>query len=192
MNKLFISGSFLLIIFISSCKSHNTAVNNTIVDTTRFLPVMDFIASDIKDVKSTPYFIYKIRTLDKKKDSTNLSVADFELFAHSFLQFDITKAPLKSQFRESTFHDNTTKSNTFIYTPLNATAEIRNITVLLDESTDRPKNIFIQTIKQIKDTSIIERLQWKPRKSFRITTITQAKGYNREESNYVSWNEVSN
>ena len=187
---------YCLLIFIMgfySCKSNNSpaAIAST-VDTVKFLPINDFILSDIKDVKNIPYFIYKIRTVNKKKDSTTFPTADFEKFAAPFLQYDINKQPLKGQFKETTFHDNTTKSNTFIYTPINADIAVRNITVLLDEATDKPKNIFIQINKQLNDTTVIERLQWKPRKSFRITKISQAKNFNEEETNYVSWNDVIN
>ena len=165
---------------------------NAAVDTVKFLPVNDFILNDIKDVQNIPYFIYKIRTINKKRDSSNFSTADFVKFAAPFLQYDINNQSLKRQLKESTFHDNTTKSNTFIYSPLNADLPLRNVTVLLDEKTDKPKNIFIQINKQIKDTTIIERLQWKSRKSFRITRITQAKNYNVEQTDYVSWNEAIN
>jgi len=193
MNRIFFCGLMVILIGISSCKSNTApAPVETAIDTVKFLPVNDFILSDIKDVQNIPYFIYKIRTINKKKDSTNFSTADFVKFAAPFLQYDICKQPLKGQLREATFHDNTTKSNTFIYSPLKVDLPLRNVTVLLDEKTDLPKNIFIQISKQVKDTTVIERLQWKVRKSFRITRITQAKNYNYEETNYVSWNEVSN
>ena len=180
---------------ISSCKSHNTtnAPANAAADSNHFFPLVDFIKADISDVKNIPYFIFKIRKLNKKKDSINLTVTDFEKYANTFLQFDITKQPLKSQLKESSFHDNTTKSNTLVYTPIDVNVgNIRDITVLLDEKTDKVKNIFIQTSKQIKDTSINENLQWKSRKSFRITTIKRTKNYYNEETDYISWNEASN
>jgi len=152
--------------------------------------IRSFKLSKINAVTPPPA---KIRTINKKKDSTNLTVTEFEKYANTFLPFDITKQPLKSQLKESSFHDNSTKCNTLIYNPVNANiGDIRDVTVLLDEKTDKVKNIFIQTTRQIKDTTINENLQWKSRKSFRITTIKRAKDYYKEETNYISWNEASN
>ena len=195
MKKIFYFSCLILTIIIGSCKSHHTTVaaENATADTTHFFPVVDYIMSDINDVKKIPYFIFKIRTINKKRDSTNITVIDFEKYVRPFLQFDITKQPLKSQLKESSFHDNSTKCNTLIYTPVNANiGDIRDVTVLLDEKTDKVKNIFIQTTRQIKDTTINENLQWKSRKSFRITTIKRAKDYYKEETNYISWNDASN
>ena len=163
-----------------------------VADTVKYFPVTDFIQNDINDVKRVPYFIYKIRTLNKKKDSSNLTTAEFERLANYFLSFDINKPAIKKTLKESSFNDQTTKSNTLVYSPLSTDNEIRNVTVLLDESTNSLKDIFIQTTKQVRDTTIIEHLQWKAKKSFRITRITQANHYDLEESNYISWNDVTN
>ena len=195
MRKTYYLGCLILTLLICSCKCHQAddITKNSSVDTTHFFPVVDFINGDINDVKHVPYFIFKIKTINKKKDSANLTVAEFERYAQKFMQYDITKPPLKAQLKETSFHDNTTKSNTLVYTPVDANVgNIRDITVLLDEKTDRVKNIFIQTFKRIKDTTISENLQWKSRKSFRITTIKQAKNYDNEETDYISWNEASN
>ena len=154
--------------------------------------MVDYIKNDVDDVKHIPYFIYKIRTLNKKRDSVNMTVEEFEKYAALFFQFDIAKQPLKKQLKETSFHDNDTKSNTLIYSPVDAKfGDVRNVTVLLDEKTDMVKNIFIQTTHQGKDTIVYENLQWKPKRSFRITRITQAKNYDNEESDYICWNEVS-
>lgn len=74
MNNIFYSFCLLLIIVFSSCKSNTTnssATDNTVIDSTKFFPLVDYIKNDVNDVKNVPYFIYKIRTLNKKKDSVN-------------------------------------------------------------------------------------------------------------------------
>jgi len=194
MNKIYAPLILALVLIISSCKSKNTDVETADagLDTVHNFPVVDFIQNDINDVKKVPYFIYKITTLNKKKDSSNLSIDEFGKYAEYFLTFDINKASIKKTLKESSFNDQTTKSNTLVYTPLTTDNEIRNITVLLDQSTNSLKNIFFQIVKQSKDTTIIEHLQWKAKKSFRITRIKQTKNYDSEESNYISWNDVTN
>ena len=193
MRKIFYFSCIIIAIF-SSCKSNHSsaALENATIDTTHFFPLVEYIKADNTDVKNVPYFIFKIRTINKRKDSANLTVAEFEKYAASFLSYDITQPPLKAQLKESSFHDNTTNSNTLVYTPINANnGNIRDITILLDEKTDKVKNIFIQTMKQVKDTIINENLQWKSRKSFRITTIKRANKYYKEETDYISWNEAN-
>ncbi|HEX3024168.1 MAG TPA: hypothetical protein VHP12_03065 [Chitinophagaceae bacterium] len=147
----------------------------------------------MKDVQQNPYHIYKI-TLHKpgKRDSVTISVNDFMLLADLFLKKDITTQPLKSLFKESVFHDLTTKSITLTYSTLDSVSDIKNVTVLLDDKNNKPKRIFIRSYYNKGDCFLNEQLNWKFGKSFQIIKSTLGKsGKEMEEETTIIWNDKS-
>lgn len=190
---------FFLLLFIvvsfTQCKNkkNNSAVNTSVTDTTTFFPVNDFIKEDIKDVQQNPYHIYKITNHKPgKRDSITISVDDFILLANSFLEKDITTTPLKSLFKESVFHDLTTKSITLSYATTDSISDIKNVTVLLDDKNNKPKRVFIRSYYDKGNYFLNEQLNWKVGKSFQIIKSTYEKSGNEsEEETTVIWNDKS-
>ncbi|OIR08367.1 hypothetical protein GALL_95350 [mine drainage metagenome] len=185
----------IFVISFTQCtnKKNNAAVNTPAADTTVFFPVNDFIKNDIKDVQQNPYHIYKITSHKPgKRDSVTISVDDFILLADLFLKKDITMQPLKSIFKESVFHDLTTKSITLLYATTDSASDIKNVTVLLDDKNNKPKRIFIRSYFNKGDYFLNEQLNWKIGKSFQI--IRSIFGNNRknsEEETTIIWNDKS-
>lgn len=185
----------LIVIAFTQCtnKKKNAAASTPAVDTTVFFPVNEFIKNDIKDVQQNPYHIYKITShKPEKRDSVTISVDDFMLLADLFLKKDITKQPLKSIFKESVFHDLTTKSITLLYSTTDSVSDIKNVIVLLDDKNNKPKRIFIRSYFNKGDYFMNEQLNWKIGKSFQI--IRSTFGNNRkgsEEETTIIWNDKS-
>ncbi len=188
---------FLLFIAVSftQCKDkkNNFATNNSITDTTTFFPVIDFIKEDIKDVQQNPYHIYKIsKNKSGKRDSATISLDDFILLANSFYKKDITTAQLKPLFKESVFHDLTTKSITLTYSTTDSISDIKNVTVLLDDKNNKPKRFFIRSYYNKGDYFLNEQLNWKVGKSFQIINSTYDKsGKESGDETTVIWNDKS-
>lgn len=186
---------FSIIVSFTQCKGkkNNDAVNTPVTDTTTFFPVNDFIKEDIKDVQQNPYHIYKITNHKPgKRDSVTISVDDFILLADSFLKKDITTPQLKSLFKESVFHDLTTKSITLSYATTDSISDIKNVTVLLDDKNNKPKRFFIRSYYNKGDYFLNEQLNWKVGKSFQIIKSTYEKtGNEAEEEITVIWNDKS-
>ena len=194
MKHLLLTISILSIITIS-CKNNKenkatetTTPTNT-VDTSHFFDTKSFFQTEIKDVTTTPYFMYIITTRDeKKKDSSHLTTTEFVRLAQEFLAQDITQKELKPSYKEDVFRDLSTKSITFSYSTKNKDLDVQNIDVLLDEESNKVKFIFIRSQKISKDSTIITQLNWKRAKNFLINrAVLKSDGTKYSTQQFVSW-----
>jgi len=124
---------FLLPFLFLQCKEKekSATLNSPSTDTSVFFPVNNFITEDITDIQQNPYHLYKITNRHPgSRDSSTISTEEFLKLTNSFLSKDITTPALKPLFRESLFHDLTTKSITINYTAIDSLSDIQNISVL--------------------------------------------------------------
>lgn len=160
-------------------------------DSTKFFPVSNFIQEDINDVLQTPYLIYKTTEYKPgRKDSSILTLEGFKSIATEFLKKNITTQELKPYYRETVFHDLSTKSFTITYSTINHELEVQNILILLNDSTNKLKRIFILCSSTQGDSSIVSQYNWKAGMSFQINRLIKRKdGSSYEELNTVVWND---
>jgi len=186
---LITSGSYF------ACTQHeNKAIINEEKksDTIHFFQVTQFIQSQIAEVNKTPYFIYKIVITDGKKDSSAINTSIFNQIAKRFLKPDINDESVKKYYKESIFHDQTTKSFTISYTTSNKELELQNLDVLLQEDGQTVKRVLMRKFFSYPDSTAIEQLSWKPGESFQVNRLVQKA--NNKETTYetkVVWNEKS-
>lgn len=194
MNKIGLALLFLSITSLIACKQNNANVESSgaTTDTTRFFEVAQYIKSQIDEVNRTPYFIYKVDSSDNKRDSTPITTKVFNQVASQFLKPDINNQEFKKQFRESIFHDETTKSFTINYTTTSKDFELQSVDVLLEEDGQTVKRVFLRKFFNYPDSSAIEQLSWKPNQSFQINRVVQLPD-NKEHlyQTIVVWNEKS-
>lgn len=163
-----------------------------ITDTVHFYEVEQFINSQVADVKKTPYYIYKKTAINGTKDSVQLDKIQFENLARQFSVPDINEEPLKREYIETVFFDQTTKTYTLNYSTKNMALEVQNIDVLLYEDAVTLKRIFIRKFfNYATDSSAIEQLSWKPNEQFQVSRIVQKPGQKELVSQLiVVWNET--
>jgi hypothetical protein len=193
--KQLICSLCLLAFLICACKTKkgNDIPNNNqsnINDTTTFFDIKGFFENEVKDVTTTPYFIYTtIKKDDNKKDSMPLTTKDFVQLAQEFLEKDITQKDVKHFYKEDIFRDLSTKSVTFDYSTSNKDLYVQSIDVLLDEETNKVKFILIRANKTTNDSTIITQLNWNKGKSFLINkSVLKNDGTKYSTQQYVSWN----
>lgn len=165
------------LLYLSCKRNPNKAgseANKT--DTTTFFHVNQFIQSQIKEVNSTPFFIYKIDITNNKKDSVAINTAVFNEISQQFLKPDINDEKIKPYYKESIFEDQTTKSFTISYTTSNKELEVQNVEILLNEDGQTVKRIFLRKFYNYPDSSAIEQLSWKPGESFQVNRSVQTQG----------------
>ena len=187
---------FMLMITALACKNNKEnkppdaqAAGKT-VDSSTFYDVKGFFLSEIKDVSTTPYFLYSITTQDeKKRDSAHVTTTTFVQLAQEFLAQDITQKELKPFYKEDIFRDLSTKSITFSYGTKNKNMDVQNIEVLVDEETNKVNFVFIRTQNVTKDSTIITQLNWKRSKNFLINrAVIKSDGSKHSTQQFVSWN----
>ncbi len=181
-----------ILMFLICCKQGpgNSPITSA-TDTVHFYQVGQFIASQIADVKKTPYSIYKKTTINSRKDSIQIDPTQFENLAQQFKVPDINEEPLKKEYVETVFFDQTTRTYTLNYSTKNKVLEVQNIDVLLYEDAATLKRIFIRKFFNYNtDSSAIEQLSWKPNELFQVSRVVQKPG--QKEMMYkliVVWNE---
>jgi hypothetical protein len=184
-----------LFVCFTSCKQNNKKASEkkeAVTDSSAFFPVNDIIIADIKDVQATPYFVYKITaSKNKKRDSVVLMPQQFTQMAGIFLKKDITKPEFKKLYKESSFHDLSTKSYTLNYSSMDTTVDVNDVTVLFNNETGKAKNIFIRSNKANADSSVREFYSWTVGRKFQINRSVHRKDNSEtEESITVFWNDV--
>jgi len=198
MQRLF-SYPYYLILFlvVVSCGSHKktSEINPSSLvlsnDSTQFYDVQSFLKGEIKDVASTPYFIYSITTVDgKRKDSVPITSATFEILAQVFLINNISDTSIKKFYKEDVFRDLSTNSVTISYSTLNRKLPVQSLDVLLDQETNKVNYILIRTNNEYEDSTVITQLNWKRGKSYLINkTVIKNKGEHSSTQQFVCWNQ---
>ena len=171
-------------------KSNQSAKDNKI-DTSHFFQIDVIFQKDLKEIDATPYFIYKIKKIDGRKDSSAINTAILKQMAQQFFRPDISSNDLKPKYKESIFEDKTTGSITINYSTLDKELEVQTVDIIMKKDGETVKNIFIRKFFRYgTDSSAIEQLSWKPGERFQVVRSVQKK--DKTETNYqtlVVWNE---
>ena len=196
MFKYYILYILIVGLSITSCKNKNKKNDSkaAVSDTTNGFPAIDLLREDVDDVTKTPYYLYKKTTnvkTNKLIDSAALTRDEFKKIIEPITTIDVTSKAAKENFKEISFHDLSTKSYSIITTPLNENTEVKSITTLLNDETNKLKNIFIVIEKRDKDSTIRSQYFWKANKSLQITVATEYKRQTVKEIKYlISWNDI--
>ena len=191
-----ISAFVVIAIFTSSCKNKKESSKKPVenaVDTTKGFPIMDLLREDVEDVKKTPYYMYKKTAVGvggKYKDSVQVSREDFAKMIAPILSIKLTDDAGKNKFREVAFHDLSTQSYSIITTPIDNNIELKSITTLLNDETNKLKSMFFVMEKSTADSFIKTTYFWKKEKSLRICKSVEYKGKKEiEEKQFINWND---
>jgi hypothetical protein len=165
----------IVAIITFSCSENNESKNNKLpsTDSIVFYPVQEYFLSQIKNVDSLIPLIHMVTNINGQKDSSTISVEQFNKTAQTFLENNISDTSVKKYYRQSIFQDVTTGSYTFNYTSVNRSLPVQNLDVLLDTTTQTVKRVFISKIKIKGDSTITEKLSWKNDNSFVINRSIQ-------------------
>ena len=182
--------SITLVLF--SCKSapdQQQANASSSNDSTVFFPVHEYFAAEMKDIDSTPYFLYKITEHNGLRDSTTISKKQLDEWAKPFLQINTNDASFKKNYTENVFNDVSTNSITLTYSAKDKALPVQSIEVLLKNDNQQVKRIFISSVYNHGDTVIINKMGWKTGESFYINRSKQLQGTpDQSEANSIIWN----
>ncbi len=169
--------SFIVFAFLLfSCVNDQPAKEANASDATSvYYPINSYIRQQIKEVDTTPYFLYRLTTVNGKKDSAVISRATFDAETKHFLLPELEDQSFKTNFTESVFEDESTGSITLTYTPKSKKNSMQNASVLLDKDNQKVKWIFISTLSSNADSTLIQRIGWKGDKRCYINTSVSYK-----------------
>jgi hypothetical protein len=181
-------------LYLCSCQSDTGQDNNgtpVLADTAKFYPLGQFFRSQIEYVDLRAFPVYRISTIDGRKDSSAISREEFFKWADVFVQRSFADPELKAAYKETMFEDISTDSYTLNYSPHKPlSVEVQNIDILLGHEIKEVKRVFIKSLYARGDTTIEEQCSWKTNKSFQINRVKYtSSGYRSTELNYINWND---
>ena len=157
-----------------SCTNHEaTSKEKQQTEKKNYFPVKDYLLSEIANVDSTPFAIFKYEVQPGKKDSSIVRTAEFDQLAKQFLLPELDSAYFENSYNESSFLDQTTQSITFTYSAKNSQAALRRIVVLAtpDPGFDKVKSIYLELSTGSGDSATTKKLYWKAKRRFEIISI---------------------
>lgn len=179
-------------VLLCACGSGGSEEKKIVLaDTAKFYPLSSFFKEQIAFVDLRSFDIYKLTTVDGKKDSAALTKDEFIKWADIFVERSFANPALKAGYKETVFEDLSTGSYTINYTPHNPPAvTVKNIDILLAQQTNAVKRIFIKSVYAKGDTTIEEQCNWKADKSFQVNrTRSTNNGFRSTELNFINWDD---
>jgi hypothetical protein len=159
------------------CGEPSKPAANVKTDTARkdFLPVQDFIRSEIAWVDSFPVKIVKYTIANGHKDSSIINQKGFDSLAKEFLSPELEKPAFENNFSESSFMDQTSQSLSFTYASQNKETAIRRVDVLATPSLDldKVKSIYIEKTADNQEGKWLKKMYWKSKSNFQIVWILE-------------------
>jgi hypothetical protein len=174
MKPLFIA--CIVCMMAAACSNSKEESENLVAttDTTSFYPLASYIKDQVKYFDSTRVRFSVVTTEGTIKDSISTQLAAIMPMIQSFMEADISDSVQKINYKESVFRDAGTASLNINYTPINTSAPIRNIDILMDDQTSLIKRLFIRKQFQTNDTTITEQLSWKTNEGFTTSISKEA------------------
>ncbi|TKK71781.1 hypothetical protein FC093_01820 [Ilyomonas limi] len=173
-----------------SCNNNKKTNAEPAADSTVYYPINNYIRQQIKQVDTTPYYVYRVLVMDGKKDSTTISRPVFDSLTKQFLLPELEEDALKKNFTESVYGDQSTNSITLTYTPKDSNTTVQNAMVLLDPNSQDIKWIFINTLQNKGDSTVIQKIGWKGGTSCYLNrSASYADGKKNEMQLNIVWNE---
>lgn len=153
---------------VAACSNSKEETKNLVAttDTTSFYPLASYIKDQVNYFDSTGVRFSVVSTEGTIKDSITSQLAAIMPMIQSFIEADISDSIQKVNYKESVFRDAGTASLNINYTPINTSAPIRNIDILMDDQTSLIKRLFIRKQFRTKDTTSTEQLSWKTNEGF--------------------------
>ncbi len=192
MKKLLIPVIAVFLILACHSRQSDTAAGNTKTDTAKknYLPVADYLKSEIASVDSFPLRLMKYHIENGKTDSGIITTPDFDRIAREFLLADLDSSNFEKKFEENSFIDRTTNLVSFTYSTNDTGFGLKRVDVLLSPGAvaDKLNSIYMESISGNKDSTDICKMSWKAGRNLSILHIQKPKnGQEKTTQTIVVW-----
>lgn len=138
-----------------------------------FLPVNDFLKSEINHIDTIPYSFTKYSTEGDRTDSAFISKTEFHKLVDEFTEVDITDKKYIDHYDETSLIDTITRLASFTYLANKAGMKVSRIDVYIDPESQRFKKLYIIRNYTTGDTAVSKQLLWQTSGNFvLITSLT--------------------
>lgn len=185
MKKILLLISISLILFSCKEKKKND-----------FFPVLSFLQSQVKHVDTSVYNIQKIVPLtDSTADTTSIPREQFRAEAADFLSIpDLTNGRFTDKYEQREGFEQEINRAILSYYPKPGSKNleiIRQDVVIIPtpSGNDQVRTLFIDLIKEYKDSTVLKKLFWTTDESFKVLSIVQKTGQpDRISQKELVWN----
>lgn len=160
-----------------SCINHATYIP-PIADTVKtYFPITRYAKNQWDTYYGQPHSLYRIVTLDGKKDTTlvNFLTMDWGAILKTFLESDISDTNFIGHYRYSEFDDTYTGNRYWVYEAKDPNLFTRQLQITIDPTTSgKILAIYIETFKKEKLRERHQRLLYQPMKLIQIQEDTHS------------------
>lgn len=145
--------------------------------TSAYLPLIDILRQDIRQVDSFAGGILKKTNIQGKKDSAFIKPADFHAAVTGFLAPELETPVFRRSYTENSLMDESTNQIQFIYTANSPNPTVRQAVAYVSPSagsSNQVNRIYLEKEWKAGDTIFQQKLTWKTRQYCYIITIRQA------------------
>ncbi|MBI1782111.1 MAG: hypothetical protein HYR66_12210 [Sphingobacteriales bacterium] len=168
-------------ILFSDCKVKEKPKENAVTEEKKkeFLPVIEFLAGEIKHVDTVPYTLVKYTTINNHTDSVIINRPEFRNITNEFLEINIRDDKYKDQYEETSFADNTTRTASFTYVSRSPDLKLSKVDAYVNPESQKITRLYLERNYSSGDTAITKKLLWQTTGNFIIITL---KNINNKES----------
>lgn len=171
----------LPVLFMASCHSplpDTRGGEKKAADTVKkdFIPVGDFLKSEIASVDSFPQLIKCYHIRQGTTDSMILTTAQFDQLSKEFLRQELDSPAFEKEFEEASFLDRSTSLLNFTYATKDTGYGLKRVDFLAMPGTggvNKMSSIYMEVRAGNKDTAEIRKMSWKAGSYFSILHIYQ-------------------
>lgn len=180
-----------LVTIVSACKQSKKQQNtnsSAISDTSKFYPLDNFFAEQIKYVDLRNFVIQKTISVDSFKTTKIIDKEIFLIDASKILYLSKKFTLNKQLYKEVVYQDLSTDSYTINYTAINASTPLQRIDILLSEETKIIKRVLMREVNKANGIVTTQQINWEADHQFQFTVSKENEGRITNEVILISWN----
>lgn len=188
--SIYLSMAILCLASLTQCNSNEekqqAAKNEKKKD---FLPVIEFVAGELKHVDTVPYTLIKYTTVNEHTDSSFINRKDLKNMTNEFLEISIRDEKYQEYYDETSFVDNSTGTASFTYISNSPKVKLSRVDAYVNPETQKISRVYLERNYSAGDTAITKKLLWQTAGNFIIITI---KNFNNQETTVqekIVWDE---
>lgn len=173
--------AILVVISFTDCKPKEKPKENVAAKETKkeFLPVIEFLAGEIKHVDTVPYTLVKYTTINEHTDSVIINRPEFRNMTNEFLEINIRDDKYKDSYDETSFADNSTGTASFTYVSRSPDLKLSKVDAYVNPESQKITRLYLERNYNNGDTAVTKKLLWQTTGNFIIITM---KNINNKES----------
>jgi hypothetical protein len=169
-------------------KTDSTEKDSAIVK--NYFPVRDFIATDLQNAETYYTAFHKFVTKGNRIDSAWIQPEEFKKAAAEFMTNDLTKTALETNYKETSFLDQTIGTYTFTYSTTDPELQVQRVDVLAapGEGFDKIRSVYIEKRGGSGKQSFVRKMFWKVGSSMQVITTWNLEP-SKTENIKIVWNQ---